>query len=172
MPPASWGLRAMQSPVSPCSCCSSHGAEEQLVPGPCQYVRCCAIHTRSQHTMYHGTTAGAAGIVRLQPDPVHVRHRCRHTGTRAEVRRARSMRHESDNAVQQAKTPRVTRVSVSMGTQSHQRLPAQGERSHGRCRQKKNAGEIRTRALLNFAAGGVKMRVKLGHVEPQAGFPR
>ena len=157
MPPASWGLRAMQSPVTPCSCCSSHGAEEQLVPGPCQYVRCCAIHTRSQHTMYHGTTAGAAGIVRLHPDPVHVRHRCRHTGTRAEVRRARSMRHEGDNAVQQAKTPRVTRVSVSMGTQSHQRLPTQGERSHGRCRQKNvPAGEIRIRALLNFAAGGIR----------------
>ena len=34
--------------------------------------------------MYNGTTAGADGIVRLQPNLVHVRHRCRQTGARAE----------------------------------------------------------------------------------------
>ena len=68
---ASWGLRAMQSPVSPCSCCSSSactGAEEQLVPGPCT-VRTPLCYPHAIPT-YHGTTAGAAGIMRLQPELV------------------------------------------------------------------------------------------------------
>jgi hypothetical protein len=43
-----------------------------------------ARHTRSIRTMYNGTTAGADGIVRRQPNLVHVRHRCRQTGARAE----------------------------------------------------------------------------------------
>ena len=147
----------MQSPVSPCSCCSSHGAEEQLVPGPCQYVRCCAIHTRSQHTMYHGTTAGAAGFVRLQPDPVHVRHRCRHTGTRAELRRAKRTRHEGDNAEQHSKGPSSY---ARVGEHGHAVSPAATsvrraiDKSH--CRQKNvAAGELRA-SPCNFAAGGIR----------------
>jgi hypothetical protein len=98
--------------------------------------------------MYNGTTAGADGIVRLEPNLVHVRHRCRQTGARAEkyvewkARGTRATTRYCSAKAPRARPCRVRRTRSGrsghavdwLGTrQDGRRESHQGVKSHGGC---------------------------------------